>query len=178
LKQHYYLLKLNYKHKFQYFNVLTNSYASSALAAKVRFSSIPASSDSFFNFVSRNAAKGTQWIVGVVATVIYISENLPEQTTAERIDNTTTVVYKYELELDGNYNIIGGQWYSNFHPNFVWKVHSPNDASGPYDQYVPSFDGSVQSLQSLAEYAKNQSAANNQPLRAIVKYLLEQSASS
>jgi len=144
-----------YSHSLRYFNVLTGYYTSSSSDAMVNFSSVASSTDSFLNFVYRYADKtNTKYVIGVVATVIYISENSPQQTNTIFAENKTTVTYQYELELDSQYNIIGGQWYTNFHTNFVWKVHTPANATGPYDQYVPSFDGSVQSLKKLSTYAK------------------------
>jgi hypothetical protein len=165
-----------YKHSFKYFNVLTNNYYSNPLSARVNFSSVSSSRNAFLNFVYRYANKSaTKYVVGVVASVTYIAEDLPVQTTAIRQETTKVVTYKYELELDGSNRIIGGQWYTNFHPNFVWKVHNPDAASGPYDKQAPSFNGSVQSLKNLSSVAKKQSQYN-MPLKAVVKYLVANSS--
>lgn len=58
-------------------------------------------------------------IVGVKMTVQYVAENSPSseenQATVFR-----SVQYEYDLELDTNGNIVGGEWYSDNHPDFLW----------------------------------------------------------
>src|SRR5439155_1542285 len=35
-------------------------------------------------------------------------------------DATSGARYMYDLELDANGNLLGGEWYQNQHPDFVW----------------------------------------------------------
>jgi len=165
-----------YSHEFKYFNVLTNKFYSNPLSAKVSFSDVKNSNNTFLKFVAKYADKNkTKYIVGVTAKVVYIAENHPSQGNAIREETKTTMTYKYELELDSKNKIIGGQWYTNTHPNFVWKVHTPEEAYCPFDKTAPNYTGTVQSIKNLAKYAKKQSE-QNAPLRTIVKYLIKASS--
>ncbi|MFX5517657.1 hypothetical protein ABTD52_18090, partial [Acinetobacter baumannii] len=47
---------------------------------------------------------------------------------------TKTVRYIYDLELDDSNNIVGGEWYSNAHPDFIWTF--------PADSQAMAFDES------------------------------------
>ena len=35
-------------------------------------------------------------------------------------DKLKVVTYWYDLELDEDNNIVGGEWYTNRHPDFLW----------------------------------------------------------
>ncbi|MBF0359410.1 MAG: hypothetical protein HQK49_00265 [Oligoflexia bacterium] len=74
--------------------------------------------DKFKKFRSANA----KYIVGVQMKLTYMVETSPDQslTDEESKDATNSVSYQYDLELDQNKNIIGGEWYTNKHPDFLW----------------------------------------------------------
>jgi hypothetical protein len=74
--------------------------------------------DKFKKYRSRKAKK----IVGVEMEVQYIAETHPNHRTYDNkdYDYVTTVRYRYDLELDGRGSIVGGEWYSNKHPDFLW----------------------------------------------------------
>ncbi|NQZ20080.1 MAG: hypothetical protein HRT44_12615 [Bdellovibrionales bacterium] len=76
--------------------------------------------DAFKNI--RNASNKTRYIVNVGMEVKYLSENSPEArgTDGPQYDNIVETYYSYDLELDANYNDIGGEWHSNEHPDFLW----------------------------------------------------------
>lgn len=65
-------------------------------------------------------------IVGVEMKLKYVIENLP--TPTESIKNippeVTEVTYYYDLELDQDNNIIGGEWYQLAHPDIFWRPDS------------------------------------------------------
>jgi len=127
------------------------------------------------SFFYKNAVKGAVNIVGVSASVVYIVESALYHGVTMGTDFTQTKVSKYELELDAYDNILGGQWYNNDHPNFIWKVHDTSAAYGTYDKQAPTFDGSVQGLKDIKSAAVLASGTNN-VLRSIATYLLNQSS--
>ncbi len=81
----------------------------------------------------RNPA--TKKIVGVWMDVHYRLEIRPErrELETEEFDQSATARYLYDLELDENGRIIGGEWYSHAHPDFIWvpaadaRVLTPGD---------------------------------------------------
>ncbi len=75
------------------------------------------------NFVAdpylSHRAPGTKYIVGVNMKVFF-----PAATEPREVAGTTTLykdkTFTYDLELDENMNIIGGEWYTLDRPDFVW----------------------------------------------------------
>lgn len=59
----------------------------------------------------------TVWVVGVVSTVTYGTESKP----GDRRNLTETVAFTYDLEMDENFNIIGGEWRNKTRPDFLWR---------------------------------------------------------
>lgn len=68
---------------------------------------------------SKVRAATTKKIVGIKMIVKYVVENSPSKEEYQET-NFRTVQYNYDLELDQNDNIIGGEWYSANHPDFLW----------------------------------------------------------
>jgi hypothetical protein len=102
---------------YSYFNPQTGNVSNSIAAAKVAMSDFTA--DKFKTYRSPNAAS----VVGIVMDITYTDENespTHAATDARSNDVLTTVRYFYDLELDANNKIIGGEWYHSSHPNFLW----------------------------------------------------------
>jgi hypothetical protein len=61
-------------------------------------------------------------VVGIAMDLTYIAENTPTAalTDSPEKDAVVTVHYLYDLELGANHEILGGEWYSNAHPGFLW----------------------------------------------------------
>ena len=96
-------------------------------------------------------------IVGVAMAFSYVVETQPKHGTS-RENAIVTAQYYYDLELDKKGNIVGGEWYQNKHPDFIWDPSSdfgvwPENA---IDQYLSQlnktkenqykYDGSIESL--------------------------------
>lgn len=64
---------------------------------------------------ARNAA----YVVGVFMKVTYITENLPSHQENQEV-NSSMMGLTYDLELDENMMIVGGEWYGSGHPDFLW----------------------------------------------------------
>ena len=65
--------------------------------------------DTFAKFRQNKKAKK---IVAVKMDVTYVVENEPRVGEPYE-DSLTTVTYWYDLELDAQHNIVGGEWYNN-----------------------------------------------------------------
>lgn len=59
------------------------------------------------------------YIVGVRMTVSYALENEPSQAENQELMSTEKT-YEYDLELNQDYEIVGGEWQSSDHPDFLW----------------------------------------------------------
>jgi hypothetical protein len=97
-------------------------------------------------------------VVGVKMTAILLFGVDSEDSG---VNETKTVVYDYALELDAANRIIGGEWYSEKHPDFAWK---------PRFAGLPTSDGDALGVGRAAALLSNKHGA---PLPAVVKQLFE-----
>lgn len=114
-----------WKYDMDFFNPYTGSYSNNIGDVKVRYEK---SKDQFSEF--RNPE--TKFIVGVKTAMTYLDWERPKRknTDSEEDDKEATKTMLYDLELDANGNIIGGQWRtkevgkgSNHNqPDFFWVV--------------------------------------------------------
>ncbi len=60
--------------------------------------------------------------VGINMELSYVVETMPSHATTDHPgrDAIVTKAYQYDLELDALGRIIGGEWYTNLHPDFLW----------------------------------------------------------
>jgi Transglutaminase elicitor len=100
--------------------------------------------------------EGIKYIVGVQATVVYLTEydatfeNQPQENVTER------VVYTYDLEIhEKNGQLIpkGGEWHNNTHPDFLWLPKKGSMAGEKWDKEVPKLDLSQVQTQDTTEVA-------------------------
>lgn len=105
-----------YGYKYSYFNPQTKEPASSLQNAEVSLAEF--TSDKFRKYRSATAAS----VVGIAMDLTYVAENNPStaHTDSPANDALITVHYLYDLELGANRQIVGGEWYSNAHPGFLW----------------------------------------------------------
>jgi hypothetical protein len=115
-------------------------------------------------------------IVGVELRVDYLVETTPtgRVTDDESWDAVTSVFYFFDLELDKDNKIIGGEWYQNYHPDFIWTPDEGGRALSIADYAIDhslSFDGLTplpEEWQRVAPYASKYA----QPLAAVVEGLI------
>lgn len=109
-------------------------------------------------------------IIGVKAEVIFADMRGPNllETDGPAQDIDLTKNYKYDLELDYSFNIIGGEWESGM-PDFIW---APNDISYPLSDGERS--GKPVTQEEILKAAQTSSKVG-QPLSMIVEKLFEQS---
>ncbi|MBC7692016.1 MAG: hypothetical protein H7222_09615 [Methylotenera sp.] len=86
---------------------------------------------------SRRAAPSAVSEIEVITTMFYTSEIEPTfepvvGTEAQKIENEE---YHYTIELNGQGEIVGGEWLNNNHPDFIWSVDKIefNEVTGSVD---------------------------------------------
>lgn len=116
-------------------------------------------------------AKGTAYIVGVMVKVRFknMRPAVLSSTDSEAQDSYLEKEYDYDLELDRNLNILGGEEFSKNLPDFLWA---------PVDRTYPQSDeerlSSPRSASEVTAMARL-SSAKGQPLSVIVQELFEKS---
>ena len=158
-------------YKYRYFNPQKMRYSRSLAEASVL-------KTSFDNDRFRKYRDGeTYAIVGVAMDISYIVETAPEQrsTDSSKDDRVQTVRYYYDLELDAMGNIIGGEWYQNAHPDFLWTPEKESRAVSYWEKKY-GISGDWKSEEPLSEewrqVAATTSGYQNAPLAVIVEQLI------
>jgi hypothetical protein len=115
-------------YEFKYFNPQTfdHSAPTGAIIPIGEFTN-----DKFPNTRSPNTA----FVVGVEAKVNILKDRFPTFLDFEGPEHnaSSTETFKYDLELDQNGNIIGGEWYTQEHPDFLWNAPKGIMAKGDFD---------------------------------------------
>lgn len=116
--------------------------------------------------------KATAYIVGVEMKVNYADMRFPHTNSTDDVskDKILERTYTYDLELDRNLNILGGESQSKDLPDFVW---APNDLEYPLSD-VEMAEGKARNASELALQAKAASKIG-QPLATIVERLFKAS---
>lgn len=156
-----------YSYSYSYFNPQTLETSSTLGGAVIRTSDFKI--DKFKKYRNPSA----RYIVGIVMEISYSIETAPS-TRPYQIPKLETRKFMYDLEVDGAGRIIGGEWYSNFHPDFIW--HFDKDAKPLSDVELampapPSWDGVSPFPQELRQSAISASG-KLQPLNAVVEALV------
>lgn len=128
----------------------------------------------------------TKYVVGVSMNMKYVVETTPTQAKTDLPENDalTEVAYEYDLELDEDMNVIGGEWYTNLHPDFLWTPHPDGRAETAADEILDGngaskkkWDGKSALPREWAEVAPRASEAGS-PLATIVEALIKLSRSN
>jgi len=114
----------------------------------------------------------TKYIVGVNMKVAYAVENFPSQEeNQEPVSSFKN--YSYDLELDSNYAIVGGEWYSTQHPDFLWIPVEGTFPPTRGDDRGHEFD--YASLSELDRKIAAKNAEDGYPWGAVVRDLFNKS---
>lgn len=110
-------------YKMEFFNPNTGQYFPKKEDLLKNLTRADKKNDQFAKF----RAKGTEFIVGVKTTMIYLdwANSTREKSNSPKDDSFTKISMLYDLELDIDGNIIGGQWRSTE----VGKPADRNDSS-------------------------------------------------
>ena len=163
-----------YSYTYTYFNPQTGEPVSKLSEATVKMADF--TKDKFKKFRSPKAVA----VVGVNMDIQYIVEGGATHAEIDKPENDsiTGTSYMYDLEIDANGNVIGGEWYENSHPDFLWlplesakittqgdRVLSPGDWS-PDKGALPKF---------WRDIAIAYAYYRGQPLQTIVDSLIKAS---
>jgi hypothetical protein len=159
-------------YQIAYFNPQTGYWANTPQEASVNVSQF--SNDRFKKYRSSQAVT----VVGVQMAVTYTVETAPNHypTDSTHYDVLRTAEYLYDLELDRQGNIVGGEWYQNSHPDFLW---SPAAGAQPLAFGEPSRFNAWGSDGLPSQQAKDMAltaSGSGQALNAIVQRLMQMSA--
>jgi hypothetical protein len=118
-----------YSYSYTYFNPITKNQTPDLKLASVL-------SSQYLNDPYKSVrAPETNSIVGVKMTVQYIVENQPSTDLVDSSaqDSVRTVSYLYDLELNQQGDIVGGEWLNTDHPDFLWSPVKDSKAMSPID---------------------------------------------
>lgn len=125
-------------YSYRYFNPQTGKPAKKFEEARIPLSSF--TRDKFKDYRNRRDENTdlplSESVVGIAMKVTYVVETQPqkERSTSYRADARRTVEYLYDVELDKDGKINGGEWYRNTHPDFLWTPRSDRSARSDYEQ--------------------------------------------
>ena len=113
--------------------------------------------------------------VGVVMRTRYMVETSPSHaaTDAPSRDAVNSADYYYDLELDASGRIIGGEWYQNAHPDFLWTPPPEARALSPADRYATGNWNAPAPLPVSWRRAARRASASRLPLAKIVEKLIQ-----
>ena len=124
-------------YKIKYFNPLNSQYGT-LNDSLIPYSNIPG--DYFKNYRSQRV----KYLVGVESEISYVEEDEEPNAKDSSLDpyeHVVKVSYYYDLELDENYNIIGGEWYQQAHPDMLWKPAPRSWARVAGEENLPAWNG-------------------------------------
>jgi Transglutaminase elicitor len=165
-----------YSYSVAYFNPITRVTTKDWRSSVVLYSDF-ASTDVFKKY--RNNPK---YIVGVNMTISYVLEVDPshEETNSAKQDSVRTVQYDYDLELDSSETVLGGEWYTTNHPDFLWNTLRNSKAQSYYEKLSaggPQWDPLTQALPDFWKDIAQRSAGLGQPALFIVNGLISSTRS-
>jgi hypothetical protein len=118
-------------------------------------------------------------VIGVRMRVGYLLETSPTQREYDNkgFDRIGYVTYHYDLELNSDGDIIGGEWYTQAHPDFLWNPEKNSVAKSRYDVGTSDPLWDISKPLPKAWRVKAIKAANYaQPMTGLVTALFEQAA--
>lgn len=158
---------------YTYFNPRTRKNADSIEQAKVSVESFP---EDIFAKYRAPRKEGLTHIVGVAMDVVYVSETYPTQESTDSVDDDrlVSVRYMYDLELNAKGEILGGEWYSNAHPDFLWTPEDDQRAETFWDEQVSADWGLGTAMpEEWRVAAKEGASSSGLPLAKIVRQLIK-----
>ena len=136
--------------------------------------------DKFRKFRTKNGSgQYFQNVVGVYVNVEYLVETNPVQRSTDTFENDAarTVRYMYDLELSPNGDVVGGEWYNNVHPDFLWAIPSGAYEAKKHHTSLDShlredWDGVSSLPLDWQEAARTRAQSEGKPLAKIVDALV------
>jgi len=137
-----------YSYKYSYQNVKTKKRVAALKDALVSVEDYKADPR------RRVRSPGTKYIVGISMNVEYVRESVPSF-QENQPSLYAMASYDYDLELDSQKRILGGEWYSRQHPDFLW-VASAQSRPKTYGEQL----GSSMNIHQLSNEIKKAAAIN------------------
>lgn len=155
-------------YSYEYFNPQTGRTVGSLAEATVPRAQFTA--DKFKKYRSASYAS----VVGVAMRVRYVVETAPSHATTDdpSRDAIDSVDYLYDLELDGDGKILGGEWYQNAHPDFLWTPPPGARIRTPADRYATGSWTATAPLPVAWRRAAVRGSTSKLPLAKIVEALI------
>ncbi len=158
-------------YSYSYFNPETMESKDTLPEAKVKIADF--ANDQFKKFRAKNALS----IIGIAMQVTYAVERRPTHSEFDgpKNDRTRTVMYAYDLELNGNDEVVGGEWYRLPRPDFLWTPVKDSKALSTNDYYLlnePNWDGKT-ALPALWQKHATEAGRAGQPLAKVIDSLIE-----
>ncbi len=155
-------------YNYTYFNPQTRKPAASLKDARVERASLP------HDWYAQWRAPNGKYLVGVSMRLTYIAETVPTHDSSDSasLDRLIQVDYLYDLELDAGGAIIGGEWYLNKHPDFIWTPPPGGQAMSEQDDAATGNWGGGPIPDAWGDAAAAASA-DGQPLGKIVNALFQ-----
>lgn len=115
--------------------------------------------------------------VGIAMKVGYLVETMADNASVDGPDRDVVrwVQYAYDLELDASGKIIGGEWYLEAHPDFIWSPLRSARPSAPLDRQLSAgeWQETRKPIPQKWASAAQQSSANGVILNTITQALLK-----
>jgi hypothetical protein len=159
-----------YSYEYSYFNPQTREEVRTLKQATVPMTEF--TEDKFKKYRSKDAVAA----VGIAMDLTYVKETEPTHAVTDSPDKdyVSTVRYLYDLELDEDGNIIGGEWYHVAHPDFLWTPAPGDLPTTAGDRLVGGhWRGTTPMPETWRKAAHTTSNSAGAPLAKIVKILSE-----
>ncbi len=116
----------------------------------------------------------TRYVVGVYMDVSYVNAIVPTRGVV-RDSHLKTVRFIYDLELDADRNVIGGEWYSNAHPDFLWTFPREAQARANGEERLEPW-AATQAVPSSWQALAARASLRGLPLRSFIAGLTQKLA--
>jgi hypothetical protein len=157
-------------YKYAYFNPETKKSSMDLKSSIIEIKNFK--SDYFKKYRSPHA----MYVVGVAMHVSYVVESSPTHEVGS-YNPTSTARYKYDLELDAEFNIIGGEWYHNLHPDFLWVATKNASLSNVLDQHLVGFNWALGSKFNESQVQLLKAGAKQGQLsKVLIRKIIDKSA--
>ena len=168
-----------YSYVFQFYNPLQRTGRQYTYNLSWDMLISPATISSSSDTVFRKAAKSSSisyssYYAGIRLCITYVAEDYPYHNDQVWDDTTGEYCYDLILALTSNFKIIDGFWDQDDIPTYVWTPQNKETISGPYDNYVTSFDGTSEDIAKIRAYAIYSSRSGT-ILKKVMEFLINES---
>ncbi len=168
-----------FAYKYDYFNPLTGERTSSLEEATVDYSLEENRAKDKFRKIREKEYAGDplpKYLVGISMRVDYTVETEAHHVEIDSVnyDASNSAVYMYDLELSDSGEILGGEWYQNKHPDFLWTPEEGARAATSAERFLELFNWEGNGPVPATWKAAAQVASRRKtPLAVVVESLIE-----